>query len=355
MSKVISVSVPGKVHLLGEHAIVYGMPALLTSLDKYCSVSLNRRVDDKILIKTENFSKQIEISYSEIEKKFTEADSKWQEFSNSNDIQLLKSITPDILDYPQICIGQTLNFYKISQPQAGFDLIINSDIPIGSGLGSSGALAVAIAAAMTRFLNQPFDQQVINEIAYLAEQKKHGFPSGGDNSTSCFGGLVWFRKETPDLKIIQPLNISLTKELASRFIFIHTGQPQESTGEMVSLVRTLYQKQPEKVNQILNDQERLVRDLLAVIKNSDENKLIEIIHQGEQNLEKLGVVSKYVKGIIRKIEKAGAVAKICGGGGITKGTGVVLVYAKDKEEILKIVKNNSLESFSATLGVPGVK
>ncbi|MBI2329936.1 hypothetical protein HYU94_00925, partial [Candidatus Daviesbacteria bacterium] len=86
-----------------------------------------------------------------------------------------------------------------------------------------------------------------------------------------------------------------------------------------------------------------------------EKEFIRIIRDGERNLESIGVVSLFVKSIIRKIEKAGGAAKICGGGGKTKATGILLTYHPDKKVVEKIAKEVNLPYFRTSLGVEGLK
>lgn len=353
MKKII-VSAPGKLHLLGEHVVVYGKPAIITAVNKRCLVTIVPRKDKKIEIVSLNLRKNIITAEKEIIAKTKGAQTKWEDYIKTNNIALLKSITSNPLDFPVIIIGETLKFLKKSLP-TGIKLTIKSEIPIGSGMGSSAALSVSIAGAIYLLLNKNLDKEIINEIAYLAEQKKHGMPSGGDNSASCFGGLVWHRKEAAELKIIQPIPFSLSKNLAGNFTLIHTGTPNETTGEMVSLVRTLYQKDPGGTGSIFDSQEKLTRDLLPAIKNENEKELIRIIREGENNLEKLGVVSGFVKGIIREIEKAGGAAKICGAGGKTKGSGMVLTYCRNKESIKQLATTNKFTHVSLSLGAEGLR
>ena len=144
-------------------------------------------------------------------------------------------------------------------------------------MGSSSALAVAIAGAMTILLGKKFEIDNINEIAFRSEQKQHGFPSGGDNSVSSYGGLVWFRKETADIKIIQSVPFTLSKEIANNMYIIHTGKPLESTGEMVSSVKTLFQKRMAYTQKILHHQEVLVRKLATALKENDSESIVETI------------------------------------------------------------------------------
>src|SRR3989338_9695020 len=357
--KKIKVSAPGKLHLLGEHVVVYGKPAMITAVDKRCFVEIYPRKntpagEKKIEISSSNLKVSKIVSEKEIIAKTKDAQAKWETYIKTNDIALLKSITSDSLDFTIIVIGEALKCLKKSL-SGGFKLSIKSDIPIGSGMGSSAAVAVSVAGAIYLLFHKALDKAIVNEIAYSAEQKKHGLPSGGDNSASCFGGLVWYRKETPDLKIIETIPFAFPQKLAKNFIVIDTGIPMESTGEMVSNVRTLYQKNPEFVENILSSQEELVRELLSAIKTGDDTLMIRIIRAGEKNLEALGVVSSSVKILIRGIEKIGGAAKICGGGGVKKGAGMLLAYHKNFNSLRPLLLHLRLQYYKITLGEQGLR
>jgi mevalonate kinase len=211
--RVIRVSAPGKLHLLGEHSVVFGKPAIIAAVNKRCFVEITPKKDKKIEIVSYGLKISKVTTEKEIIAKTKDAQIKWERYIKNNDISLVKSITSDPLDFPVIVIGEAIKYFKKSLPR-GFTLSIKSDIPIGSGMGSSAALAVSIAGAVSLLFNKTLDKEVINEIAYLSEQKKHGLPSGGDNAASCFGGLIWYRKETPDLKIIKPVRFGFPKKLA---------------------------------------------------------------------------------------------------------------------------------------------
>src|SRR3989344_8346601 len=138
----IKISAPGKLHLLGEHAVVYNKPAILAAVDKRCFVEINPRKDKKIKISSEDYKTSTLHNIEEVFEKFEKAQKDWETYNKSNDTLLLKSITKGFLDYSQIIIGQFLNFYKLKSIR-GFDLSIDSQVPIGCGMGSSGALAVS--------------------------------------------------------------------------------------------------------------------------------------------------------------------------------------------------------------------
>lgn len=350
----IKVSAPCKVHFLGEWAVVWNKPAILATVGKRMFVTIAPRVDKNITIKSEGIDQTLTITESEVLKQIAKAQILWKKYATDNDIVSLKEITKNPLDYIVIAIGETLKFYA-EKLEKGFDLEVKSEVPVGSGLGSSAAIAVSVVGALTLHLGKEFNREIINQIAYIIEHKKNGLPSGGDNSAICFGGLIWFRKETPDFKIIQSLPFTLSKKLSKNFVLINTGKPEESTGELIGMVRELYKRQPQVINKFLESQEKLVRELLKVVKDANEGELIKLIKEGEKNLETLGVCSPDVKKIIRQIEKVGGAGKICGAGGKTKATGIVLAYHKDRKILEKIATDNNLNYFSVELGVEGLK
>lgn len=429
-NKIITVSAPGKIHFLGEHVVVYGKPALLAAIDKRCTVLISPRKDKKIEIISKNFNKSAVVSPVAVLEGTKLAQKKWQEFIKTGNVTLLLNLTKDPLSYPILAIGETLLYYQdrhsgdserspvpdgtgrsvedsrisnvrdagqVIDPRMrasmteGFTLTIDSNIPIGAGLGSSAALAVSIAAAVSLFLKKShpelvsghhsvistpslsrgrnpqeisrrftprddnLDLESIYDIAFRAEQKKHGRPSGGDPATVLHGGLLWFRKETNDLKIIQPVPFSIPESIAQKFYIIDTGRPKESTGEMIARVKAFHDTHTEQAHRIFDDQENLTRQLLSAIKKSDDTLIIRIIRAGERNLEKLGVVSSYVKKLIRDIEKSGGAAKISGGGGAKKGTGMLLVYHNNRKRLEAVLQSQDLPFFQTQLGVEGLR
>ncbi len=347
----IKVSAPGKIHLLGEHFVVYGAPALLAAVNLRCVVKLVPRSDKTIVISSENFNKKARLTIDKLLSKRAKAESNWQKFAKTNDIAIIKSLTAQPLDFAAIIIGETIKFFG-KKPSSGFNLEIKSDVPVNAGLGSSAATSVAIAAATALFLGKKFDKKTINEIAYAGEQRRHGNPSGADNATVTFGGIIKFIREP---KTITPLKITIPEKLAANFVLIATGSPQQSTGEMVSLVRKLREENPKLFDTAFQSQSQLAESLIPVVKNGDSGEFMRIIKQGERNLENIGVVSAFSQQIIREIEKTGGAAKMCGAGSTIGPTGILLAYHQDKTKIEKIAKSYKLPYFNAALGVEGIR
>jgi mevalonate kinase len=307
----VIVSVPGKVHLMGEHAVVYGKPAILAAVDMRMHVSVEPAETETVIQ------------------------------------------TSEPTEYIEKIIAIVCDKYDIQSPPQ-MRIVIESEIPAGFHLGSSAATAVATVGALTYFLKNLWNPQVINQLAYEAEKIKHGNPSGGDNTTVTMGGFVWYRKELEFLKSMWQLPVRFPKEF-NHFYLIDTGRPKETTKEMVEYVAESVKKQKEKYRRLFDVNEIQTKRIAIALKENNETELLDAIKIGEQTLERMGVVSDKVKPIVRTIESLGGVAKILGGGGRSQGVGFLLVYHKDKKTIEEIGKKFGFQVRPIVLGSEGVR
>lgn len=308
-SKVI-VSAPAKIHLMGEHAAVYGKPVFLTAINKrlYAQVSTSH---SGVVIETNDEKKLIEKA-----------------------------------------VEIVCDRFKIKNPS--IHIKITSSIPTGRHVGSSSAIAVATVGALLYFFKKIWNPNLINELAYEVEKFQHGTPSGGDNSTATFGGFVWLRKELEFLKTIWQFPFQPSKNLKP-FNLIDTGRPKENTGEMIILVRKFLEEYKDDGRVLLDQNEQATKDVVLAIKEGNEKLLIDAITRGEKTLEGLGVVSAKVLPLIQDIEKAGGAAKILGGGGKTGSVGLVLAYHPSKTILTEIAKKHNYPVETIQLGEEGVR
>lgn len=306
----IVVSAPGKIHLMGEHAVVWGKPALLTAIDRRLYVEVSRT------------DKELEIE------------------------------TP-IKKLVEKAVGVVSSY--LQQKELRVRIKITSLIPAGKHIGSSAAVSVASVAGLLFFLKKIWNPSLFNELAYQVEKFQHGNPSGGDNSVVTFGGLVYFRKEFEFLKSIWQLPFKIADDLNNCFYLIDTGFPVETTGEMVAWVAEWIKRNSKKGQIIFSENERATKEITLAIKNGDTDLLISAIKRGERTLEELGVVSRTAKLIIRKIEETGSVAKVLGGGGRKEGVGFILVFTREKDKIEKIAKAYNCRFEAVKLGEEGVR
>ncbi|MEK7543614.1 MAG: mevalonate kinase [Patescibacteria group bacterium] len=317
----VTVSVPGKVHLMGEHAVVYGKPALLAA------INLRLRVTVESLSLSSPRTR------------------------GSREKILIDSSEPS--DYIRHVVEVVKREYKLANLPP-MKITVVSDIPAGYHLGSSAAVAVGVVGALTYYLKKVWNPAAINQIAYEVEKKMHGNPSGGDNTTVTMGGLIWFRKELEFLKSIWQLPFKIPESL-NHFFLINTGKPKETTGEMISLVASGVRRQASRMNRLFDENEIQTRNIAVAIKEGDEKELMDAMTAGQRSLEGMEVVSRKVIPLIRKIEKAGGAAKILGGGGKAEGVGFLLCYTQDPDKISAISKPYGFSIQPIRLGEEGIR
>lgn len=311
--KKVTVTVPGKIHIMGEHAVVYGKPALLTAIDLRMSVTVEEHAsEEKITV-----------------------------------------VSSEPADHVLFAARFLLDQFTVSD-HAPITISVDSAIPAGYHLGSSAAVAVGLSGAMMYFFKQLWNPVRINELAYEIEKKQHGTPSGGDNTVVTMGGFIWFRKELEFLKSIWQLPFAPHPSLG-HFFLIKTKRPSETTGEMVSCVRKRYDTERKVMEDLLNRNEQQVRRVTVALKEGNEEELLDAIRIGESTLEGMGVVSDRVKPLIRAIEQDGGAAKILGGGGLRDGVGFLLCYHHDPKRIGMLSEPYGYSVQPASLGAEGIR
>lgn len=290
---------PGKVILTGEHAVVYGQPAIVAAVQMRTNVTVGE--------------------------------------GNSRGVSLVESALRIIFKD----IGRDIpNELKIG---------VDTTLPIGSGLGSSASVAAAIVGGVSEYLNLGWNREKMNEVTYEIEKLSHGNPSGVDNTSVVYGGLLRFERGMSGKQNIL-INLKVTKILEKIWL-IDSGKPMETTGEMVSFVAEKFKSRFEEFNgyftQIGNISNKLQLEL-------EQDKFFpEWITENERLLEKLGVVGDKTKFIIKNIEKVGGYAKICGAGGIRDGSGVILAYHPNDKKFENWLRKKEYTYFQDHLGGPG--
>jgi mevalonate kinase len=295
LSMFSQVSVPGKVILAGEHAVVYGYPALVAAIDRrlHAKLSLNNKSGLKIKDKTK-------------------------------DRALLKE-----------AVRQSLKV--MAEPPAGLELEIESEIPVGCGLGSSAALATAIVWLLLK--NSP--QELKDEVIKRIEDWQHGKSSGVDQTVVREGGILRFQKSGKLEKTrIEPIKLGQLPE----FFLVNSGRPKETTGEMVGLVAERLKTQNSKL--------KLIFRRMGAIAQAWQ---LDLIKENQRLLEAIGVVGDKAKKMVRQIELAGGLAKVCGAGGLKQGSGMLLVYHPDSQSLKAWLRKKDWQFFPIKLGGPGAR
>ncbi|MDP7079424.1 MAG: mevalonate kinase [Candidatus Undinarchaeales archaeon] len=336
----VTVSVPGKVYLIGEHAVVYGKPAIIAAVGR--RVTVNAEPADRVQIIDNQMGSEMDWSVDECLIAGRRANELWKAGNAAGDFTELFQFTKGDA-FKRAAIGTFMNEFGVS---SGCALTIESSIPLGSGLGSSSALSVALAAVVAELNGLSVPREEVNRLAYLAERYKHGRPSGGDNTACCYGGLVWFRKDTPE-NVIRSLKEEVPYSLED-FVLVYIKEPERTTGELVSHVRSL---DPAVRDPLVDDISEATHMMRTALKGRDVGSVAGLIDRAWDDLAGLGLSVPEADELVARIRAAGGAAKLCG----ACGGGIMLVHSTDRARLDQVIKDAGYEPWETELGVEGLR
>jgi mevalonate kinase len=323
---------PGKIILSGEHAVVHGCPALVTAVDRYVTCSLWEAGANRFHIELPALGQERHLTFLQLERLRTGAEERYEHFLAGE--LAIQQVLKDPVD---LLACAAAGGAGPSSP--GLRIRIDSDVPLGAGMGSSAAALAAILQAVSVYRNTPATGEQLFEQSMALERLQHGHPSGVDPAVCVYGGLLWFQQgqRTP-LDEIPP---------AGRLIF--TGTPESTTGECVEDVRQRLEGHP-----IWKQFEAVTQDMRVHLKSGHEAGWRAAVKTNHALLVRIGVVPKAVETFIADLEATGGAAKVCGAGSI-RGDAGGMVMAFGGEDVDALCRNAGYETFDVTGGVPGVE
>ncbi|RQG91199.1 mevalonate kinase [Natrarchaeobius halalkaliphilus] len=321
-------SAPGKVYLFGEHAVVYGEPAVPCAIERRARVGVERRSDGKLRVHAEDLSLDgFTVEYG------ASADDR-------PDVDVQESLLTAATQYVDSAIEQVREV--TGKAEIGFDVTIESDIPLGAGLGSSAAVAVAAIDAGTRALGTTLEADELAERAYRTEHEvQEGQASRADTFCSATGGAV--RVEGDDCRSIDAPDLP---------IVIGFDGGAGDTGELVAGVRRVREEYEFAADTIeaIGDVVRNGEDALAA---DDVEELGRLMNFNHGLLSALGVSSRSLDTMTWAARDAGALgAKLTGAGG--GGCIVALDPTPETQTALSFTPGCE-DAFRAALADEGVK
>ena len=281
-------SAPGKIILFGEHAVVYGYPALavpVTQVQATATVSENSR--GGVMVEAPN-------------------------------INLSADLTELAPDHPLASVIKgVFSLLGVSRPPA-CTVYLQSTIPVASGLGSGAAVSVAIIRSLSEFLGHPLEDEQVNALAFQAEKLYHGNPSGIDNTVVTFAKPVYFIKKKP----IKTFHVG-----APFIIMIADTGISAPTKESVSAVRKLWMADKPHWDKIFTRVGEIVWNARQAIERGDIAELGKLMDANHSYLQKMTVSCSELDQLVIAARKAGALgAKLSGGG---RGGNMIALVTKE--------------------------
>ncbi|MDR5672556.1 mevalonate kinase [Halalkaliarchaeum sp. AArc-GB] len=330
-------SAPGKVYLFGEHAVVYGEPAVPCAIERRATVEVQPREDDHVRVRADDLS----LNGFTVEYEGRTGD--------DPDVDVPRPLVEAAMGYIDAAVRQARA--AAEEPAAGFDITVRSEIPLGGGLGSSAAVVVAGIDAATRALGEPLEKGELANRAYRAEfEVQDGQASRADTFCSTMGGAV--RVEGDDCRTIEAPNLP--------FVIGFDGGAGE-TGELVSGVRELRDRYDfaadtlATIGDVVRDGEALLSEAIPETDPSPEwlAELGELMDFNHGLLSALGVSARSLDEMVWAAREAGAHgAKLTGAGG--GGCIVALDESSESRTALEFTPGCQ-RAFRAELATEGVR
>lgn len=261
-----------KAILFGEHAVVYGAPAIAIPIHELAAEARVESAATGIRIESELFSG-----------KATAAPARLQ--------PVITAIRASLAH-----VGRT---------EAGVKVQILSAIPHSRGLGSSAAVAAAVARAVADWADTSLSVPELYDIVQQAERVAHGKPSGLDARAVTADGTIRF-----DFGVVSPVRTG------ARFNFVLADSGiAGSTAEAVGEVRTRRAQDPEGIEALLTRLAEISEGAIELLSAGDHVQVGWRMDEAHELLQGIGVSSAVLDSLVDAAKQAGALgAKLTGGG-----------------------------------------
>ncbi len=287
----------GKAVLLGEHAVVYGMPAIAAGIELGATARVTPAERASIRV--------------------------GERSAEAGDGSELAAA----LDATARALGAGPHHVEV-----------DVDLPLGSGLGGSAAIGVAVTRGLLASLGQPETRERVLSGAAAWETVFHGNPSGVDAAAAYAGGCIWFTKE----RGLEPLFVAVPLHLA-----IGLAGPPASTKQMVEEVRRLGERRPDLLGKSLSGIESLVKNAKLCIEAGDLHGLGQLMNYNQMLLSGLFLSTPEIERACSVAREAGALGtKLTGAGG---GGAVIALCAGDASPIAGALGAAGFVAFSTVI------
>ena len=289
---------PGKIILFGEHAVVYGRPALAVPVTQV----------------------QVEVDVRDAARAGVWID--------APDVDLHAELNTLPSDHPVAAVIHNLFFLLRVAPFPDLEIKISSSIPVASGLGSGAAVTVALSRALAAHLGDSMSDEDVNAFAYEIEKLHHGTPSGIDNTVITYARPVYFVRG-------QPIEV-FTVGKPFTILIADTGIAAP-TRESVGDVRRLWSDNKSRWETIFDRVAEVSFTARRAIEAGKWQVLGELMDENHALLQKLTVSSPALDRLVEAARDAGALgAKLSGGG--RGGNMIALVTAETAERVASALR-----------------
>jgi len=303
-------SAPGKIILFGEHFVVHGTKAILAAIDKRVTVTSTFTDNKTIKVNSQLGTIEVPISSSHEEVK-----SEFRPF-----VYLANKII------------------NSDQNVSGLKITIDSDIPIGVGLGSSSACCVAATASISELFNELSSEEIL-KMSIEAEKTIFPDTSGADCTVCTYGGMI----EYPSVeKIDNAFDLNL---------LIANSMIPHNTKNSVEKVNKFKENDEERFSQLCDLETKLIDEVITAMKNNDATTFGLKMSENQKYLEEIQISNDTLRDMISSLKEISLGAKITGAG--DGGCIIALVKDENMDKVTALLPKDK-EYFSAKIDTKGV-
>jgi len=303
-------SAPGKIILFGEHFVVHGTKAILAAIDKRVTVTSTFTENKTIKVNSQLGTIEVPISslYEEVKSEFR----------------------------PFVYLANKI--INSEQNASGLEITIDSDIPIGVGLGSSSACCVAAAASISELFNELSSEEIL-KMSIEAEKTIFPDTSGADCTVCTYGGMI----EYPSIeKIDSTFDLNL---------LIANSMIPHNTKNSVEKVNKFKENDEERFSQLCDLETKLIDEVITAMKNNDGTTLGLKMSENQKYLEEIQISNDTLRDMISSLKEISLGTKITGAG--DGGCIIALVKDENMDKVTTLLPKDK-EYFSAKIDTKGV-
>lgn len=301
---------PGKVILFGEHAVVYGRPAIAVPVTQVgARVTVERGVGG-ILVQ----ARDLGLSHTMGELPVDEA------------LEPVVSLVETTLEYLGV---------RLPPPLV---ITITSTIPMARGLGSGAAVSTAMVRGLGEHFGRELSPEEVSALVYEAEKFHHGTPSGIDNTVISYGHPIYFvRGEPPQtFKVGKPFLLA-----------IGDSGVKSPTKVVVEEVRRRWEREPSRYEPLFDQIGQVVERAKEEMEGGNLEGLGSLMDENQALLRDLGVSSPQLDGLVKVAREAGALgAKLSGAG--RGGSVIALIEERTREAVTTALERGGVQGVITT-------
>ena len=310
----ITVSAPGKLMLMGEHAVVYGFPSLVTAVDERLTVETEIVAEDRIAV---DAPQGVDTRF--VDEAVRQAQKAW------------------------------------SIPSGGFRIKTQSNFSGKYGFGSSASVTVATLKALALLFKKDVAPRELFDLSFATVLVVQGVGSGFDVAVSVYGGTLYYTLGQKITELTQARYRESSDQTISELPLIvgYTGVKADTT-TLIKQVAEKKEKNPEKLERIFQAITKLVEEAKKRMLEGDWERVGKLMEFNQEYLRDLGVSSEKLEALISAAKKAGAWgAKLSGAGG---GDCMIALGPSDKRAaIQKAIADAGGEAIDVHPNAQGVR